>query len=211
MRLFHYQVTHGLPFEVCAKHLAERDAAVAQVEAAIAKYGATPGRWLSYGTQVQGLHFRSAPPGWVTRKSCMGYYVPNKKTAVGREARALLDDIKIPPTEELAVNLGCEPFFTDLDDGQMYCANVSVFAHGGTFYLQCCKWCRPQRQLPQADLASYGIRFIEASEWHKADEDRLRLERERAPNAQAQGAPASGAQVQRLVGCEQSTGESAHA
>jgi len=193
MRLFHYQVTHGLPFEVCAAHAAKRDTAVAQVEAAIAKYGATPGRWLSYGTQVQGLHFRSAPSGWVTRKSCLGYYIPNKKTAVGKEALACLNAIDIPATEKLAVDLGCEPFFTDLDDGQMYCANVSVFAYAGTFYLQCCKWCRPKRNLPQADLASYGIRFIEASEWHKADEDRLRLERERAPNAKDDRAAASAA------------------
>lgn len=208
MRHYHYQVTHGLPFEICAAHTAKRDVEYAKLKTLAEIHGAMPDRYLMRGSAVEGLGFLGRPPrttGWNASRAHPGYMIP-ARTKAGKAIKAELDAINIPATEKLAVDLGCEPFFRDLDDGGMYCANISIFAYAGTYYLQACKWCRPKRQMSPVELAAYGIQFIEASVWHKADEDRLRLEREPAPNAGISGQPSSAAPLHDLVGCEQSTG-----
>lgn len=165
------------------------------LEAVAKKHGAVVGRYLRCGSKVEGLALAGRPmraDGWNASRRHPGYYTPGK-SKLGKTIKAELDAIDLPTTEQLAIDLGCEPFFRDFDDGGMYCANISIFQYAGTFYLQSCKWCRPRLGMDEG----YGIRVIEASEWHKADEDRLRLERGPAPNPEVSGPPSGGSTAPR--------------
>lgn len=160
----YYCVRSGLAFELCAAYIKARDEAFAKANAIGAPLKATPNQFVSCGPRIEGLRF-GVPTGWVTKKRFPGYGFPGKGK-VGKAAKAALDAITVPSSEELARNLGCRPFFLDLDDGGQYCANIGVFMAGGVFYLEGNKWCPPDR------IKFPDIIQILASEWHAAQEAR---------------------------------------
>ena len=163
----YYKVISGLAFELCSDFCKRRREAFAQVDALARKYGATPGRTQSCGSQVEGLHFGAGfvPRGWRKSRMGKGFCVPSRGKA-GGAIKAELDALRVPCAEKLARDLGCKPFFTDFDEGGTYCANIGVMEVGGVFYLESHKWCPPDQ------TKFNGIIQIQGSEWHAADEQR---------------------------------------
>lgn len=161
----YFKAWANMPHAHCAAFMARKKEANALIDALAFRFHCRKGRYIATGSRLDGLWCDGVfPTGWKPCKT-RGYGVPNKKTKAGRFIAEELAKVIIPQTEELAAQLGCPPFFFDMDDHGHYCGNIGIFEHKGEFYLQTNRWCRPK-----TDVA--GIREILGSEWHKADEDR---------------------------------------
>lgn len=164
----HYLVTAGVPFRICDAWTAKKREALAIIDELAVKFHARRGRYMARGPRLEGLWMDGVfPTGWTLSKTT-GYGLPNKKTKIGRYIAECLDKVVIPMTETLAVDLGCNPFFFDLDLKQQFCANIGIFSFSGDYYLEACRWCRPK--------GADGMVEIPASQYHKAHEDRLAKE-----------------------------------
>lgn len=162
----HYKVTHGLAFEVIRQFSDKRKDALVAIDIMCAKYGARKGRFMSWGSKVEGLWFDARPDkAWrpAKAKGCHGYWVPAKTNKIGRLIAEELKVFSLPQDEELAVALGCPPFFTDFEDGGQYCASVSVNERGGVFYLESAKYAPPDMQ-----KFGEGMVKIERGEYYTA-------------------------------------------
>ena len=130
----------------------KRKDTLAAIDILCAKYGARKGRFMSWGTKVEGLWFDAHPDKtWrpSKQKGCCGYWVPAKTNKAGRAVAEELAVIKLPQDEGLAADLGCKPFFTDFINGRQFCSSVSVNEVGGVFYLEAAKFAPP-------DLKKFG-------------------------------------------------------
>lgn len=165
INLAYCKITHGLAFEICDAFHKDTKAMEEKVAAICTKYSAVKGRYLSCGWAVEGLYFITRPGvGWRAAggKGHQGYYTPSKTSKLGREILAELQTIKIPQPEELAVKLGCRPFFMAEDGGQ-YCGSVAINLVGGVFYLE-----GSQVNMPRGEKFGDGMVRIERADYYAA-------------------------------------------
>lgn len=158
----YYRITSGLPMVAMLEHakaIADGHAAVNEIAV---RYGAEMDKHATYGTRVEGLKFKSDPgrPWGPIGAAAPGYYRPLKRSKVGKEIAAALDLIRVPSQQDLAVALGCPPFF--VMRGQYYCSAVGFQKVGDAFYISA-----PMFVVPRMDE---GIERIKASEYHAATE-----------------------------------------
>ncbi len=162
----HFKITHGLAFEICKTHHEKCKLIFEHIDNLCAKYGARKGRYMSFGTKVEGLWFDKNPgKAWRAskQKGCHGYYVPKKTNKEGREIIAELEWVTLVSGEELAKDMGCQTFFTDFETGGQYMANMGITEVGGVFYAESAKYAPPA-------LSKFGdgIVQIERGEYYTA-------------------------------------------
>jgi hypothetical protein len=157
MNLVYARVTSGIAFEACDAYWIKRRAADEAVNALAVEFGCTPGRTLSRGSWLEGLHFpRSGVPSkdWSPAgKKFPGYIKPNNRTTAGRAIRARLEAIKPPTSEDLAHLLG-------------YCSAAGCFMRGGAYYLEF------PLMLSHRLKDAPGVEFIKEWEYLKAQEEK---------------------------------------
>jgi hypothetical protein len=136
--LAHFRITHGKPFEIASRFHTLRESVKADIKALVETFGAAPCREVTQGTALIGFYFGSKPSrDWLAIKGHSGYFKPNGRTLNGQDIAKKLAAIHIPQTMDLAVDLGCRPFFMG------FCVDVGLVKVGEVFYLEAPKYDPP--------------------------------------------------------------------
>ncbi len=147
----HYRISSGEGLEIITKWQAEREAGFAQVNEIGVRYNGVMDKHVMFGTRVEGIKFLETPDPklWRPIAKTPGYYRPNKMTKAGREIFKALDAIRYPSDQDLAVRLGCRPFFPHF--GAYYCTNLGYKKVGEDYYVEL-PLLAPMKVMPGSEL-----------------------------------------------------------
>lgn len=128
------RISTGLGFEIMDKFWKKDQAFREVLNKLCDEVGAKRNCYASLGTLITGLKPIGFPPkGWRMSRQQPGIMIPDKTKKLGKEWAKKLAEIKLPQTEDLAVELGFPPFFGPMFHG--WCTNVGYVFRGGVFYL----------------------------------------------------------------------------
>lgn len=134
----HYKVSSGEGHEIISTWHAEVKAGHAKIDEIAVRYGAVATKYVMFGTKVEGLYFMASnapdPKLWKPIAKHLGYFRANKRTKGGKEIDAALDAIRFPSSHDLAVRLGCQPFFRM--NGQHFMSDLGWQKVGEDYYLE---------------------------------------------------------------------------
>ena len=131
----YFIINGGLQKTVIETWVAERLKGFEAINEIAVRYGAELDKNASYGTLIEGLYFKVDPGKvWKPIAKLPGYYRPNKANKFGKEIFKALSLIKIPSQQDLAVKLGCPPFFQIC--GQHYGTEAGFSKVGLDFYVE---------------------------------------------------------------------------
>lgn len=132
----YYKIMDGEGWDIIEKWHSEVHAAYAQIAEIAVRYGADVDKHVMIGTKVEGLLFKEPPDAklWNPIAAARGYYRPNKRGKAGKEIEKALSAIKMPSGQDLAVRLGCKPFFQMA--GRHYCTDLGYKKVGQHYYVE---------------------------------------------------------------------------
>jgi hypothetical protein len=147
----YYKVVSGEAHTIIKDWHAEVRAGYAKINEIAVRYGAEMDKHVMYGTKVEGLKFKAEPDQklWRPIAKMPFYYRPNKKAKAGKEIAKAMWDIHIPSGTDLAVKLGCNPFFYNC--GQHYMTDCGFKKIGENYFVEL-PFMTPMRQMPGADV-----------------------------------------------------------
>ncbi len=155
----YYRISPGEAYDIIVAWEAEKNAGFSKVNEIAVRYGGVMDKHIMFGTRVEGIKFTTSPDPklWKPIAKVPGFYRPNKQTKAGKLLFQALDAIRYPSGQDLAVRLGCPPFFSQM--GNHYCTDIGFKKVGDDYYAET-PFFAPMKELTGAVLIPRADYFL---------------------------------------------------